>query len=299
MTDGEFVKKCCVDMDRALGNAKAVKEFEKVPLSAKTLTTRIKAISSHLSQKLQTITDDCAFFSLALDESTDVTDVAQLLFFIRTVSKNFVVHEELLSLESYIFHAFLNVLASVGGKEKLSVVTDGAPAMCGKKDRLAGKLKAAGIECPIFHCIIHQEALCGKLLNLSDTMSTVTKCVNFIRGGHNSSTHRQFVSFLTEVEANYNDLLLYAEVRWLSKGKCLQRFFALRKDVLNFLVNVTGKKKGAQAGVLCNKLRDIDFLRSLAFLTDITKHMNDLNFKLQGKNQTIAQLLGHVHAFKR
>ena len=40
------------------------------------------------------------------------------------------------------------------------------------------------------------------------------------------------------------------------------------------------------------KLADADFLCALAFLTDITKHLNNLNLRLQGKQQKIATLLG-------
>ncbi len=42
----------------------------------------------------------CTFFSLALDESTDICDVAQLSIFIRGMDDNFHVFEELASLES-------------------------------------------------------------------------------------------------------------------------------------------------------------------------------------------------------
>ena len=43
---------------------------------------------------------DCKYFSLALDESTDVMDVSQLLILIRTIDSSYEVHEELLKLVS-------------------------------------------------------------------------------------------------------------------------------------------------------------------------------------------------------
>jgi hypothetical protein len=39
------------------------------------------------------------------------------------------------------------------------------------------------------------------------------------------------------------------------------------------------------------------FLCELAFLMDITKHMNDLNMKLQGMQQNVSNLFGHVNGF--
>ena len=47
------------------------------------------------------------------------------------------------------------------------VVTDGAIAMTGQGIGFAGILKNHGVNCPMFHWIIHQEALCAKSLQIS------------------------------------------------------------------------------------------------------------------------------------
>ena len=49
----------------------------------------------------------------------------------------------------------------------------------------------------------------------------------------------------------------------------------------------------------CDKLRDVSFLSDLAFLTDVMQHLNSLNLKLQGRDQTVADLFGHVSRFQR
>ena len=49
-----------------------------------------------VSSKVKVIVQQCKYISLALDESADVRDVNQLLIFIRTINKNFTIHEELL-----------------------------------------------------------------------------------------------------------------------------------------------------------------------------------------------------------
>lgn len=84
---------------------------------------------------------DCAYFSIALDESTDVSDVSQLLIFVRVISPQFEVYEELLELcslhgttkRSDIFNAVKNAIEPFSGFKKISsIVTDGAKYMVSK-----------------------------------------------------------------------------------------------------------------------------------------------------------------------
>ena len=48
----------------------------------------------------------------------------------------------------------------------------------------------------------------------------------------------------------------------------------------------------------CRKLKDTEFLCDMAFLTDITSHLNHLNAKLQGRDQTVCDLYAHMTAFQ-
>ena len=41
-----------------------------------------------------------------------------------------------------------------------------------------------------------------------------------------------------------------------------------------------------------------EFLKDLAFLSDIIRHLNDLNAKLQDKDQTVPNLFGNVNGFR-
>ena len=126
-------------------------------------------------------------------------------------------------------------------------------------------------------------------------MDLVTKVTNLIRGGNRSLSHRTFVSFLDEVDAAYGDLQMHTEVRWMSRGKCLERFFALRSEIPVFLEESVSGDMSAY----CRKLRDTAFLCDMAFLTDITSHLNVLNTKLQGRDQTVCDLYAHMTAFQR
>ena len=90
-------------------------------------------------------------YSLALDESTDIEDTAQLLVFIREIDENFEITEELLSLEHLkdtttgqdLFESVENCLDRSGlPLHKLAnITTDGASALTGKNVGLIELLK--------------------------------------------------------------------------------------------------------------------------------------------------------------
>src|SRR6218665_1242606 len=136
-----------------------------------------------------------------------------------------------------------------------------------------------------FHCIIHQESLYGKKLQLDLVMNVVMKIVNFIRA--RALNHRQFQLLLEEMEAEYGDLILHCDVRWLSKGKVLDRFFSLLPHIKEFLKE---KKQNFP------ELSSATWLLDMAFLSDITGHLNTLNLKLQGSH-FITELYSSVMAF--
>jgi len=79
------------------------------------------------------------------------------------------------------------------------------------------------------------------------------------------------------------------EVRWLSRGNVLERFFALREEIGVFM---------AMKQTDVPELGDDDFCTCLAFLVDITKHLNTLNLKLQGESNMIMQMSDNITAFK-
>jgi len=61
---------------------------------------RVDSISTNLADQLASKTKKFDYFSICLDESTDVVDTAQMLTFIRGIDRDFNVTEELLSMES-------------------------------------------------------------------------------------------------------------------------------------------------------------------------------------------------------
>uniref|UniRef100_H2ZZS8 DUF4371 domain-containing protein n=1 Tax=Latimeria chalumnae TaxID=7897 RepID=H2ZZS8_LATCH len=173
----------------------------------------------------------------------------------------------------------------------VGVTTDGAPAMVGEANGFIGCLKKnIGDRAALlkqYHCIIHQEALCAKYLKFKEVMEFVVSTVNFIRA--RSLNHREFQSFLENINATYGDLLCHTEVRWLSRGNILKRFFVLREEIKSFL-----QEKGRDISVM----EDRDWIADLAFLTDVTGHLNDLNLRLQGSQHLICDLFEALCVFQ-
>ena len=61
------------------------------------------------------------------------------------------------------------------------------------------------------HCIIHQEVLCTKVINMAHVIRPVKQMVNFIRS--RGLNQRQFSIFLNDLESEYSGLPYFTEVR--------------------------------------------------------------------------------------
>ncbi len=85
------------------------------------------------------------------------------------------------------------------------------------------------------HCIIHRFALASKTLpdELCKILEAVVKCVNFMKAGDLKS--RLFQNLCRVIDSEYEALLFYSKVRWLSKGNVVNRVFGLRRELKLFL----------------------------------------------------------------
>lgn len=133
-----------------------------------------------------------------MDESTDVSDTAQLIILIRIIDTEYNTIEELASLESISGTQkeliFLKRWIVVGieslrltWEKHCSTTTDGASNMVGRNTGFVGRIAelttSKMIETPIFYTVLFINNLCVVKLpmNLEHVMNIVTKTVNFIR----------------------------------------------------------------------------------------------------------------------
>lgn len=88
-TDADIVKECMLEAGNVLfENRKDVVEtIRRIPLSASTNTrnTHVLAEENHCDVKRQLNNSD--YYALAMDESCDITDKAQLVIFVRFLDK--------------------------------------------------------------------------------------------------------------------------------------------------------------------------------------------------------------------
>ena len=79
-------------------------------------------------------------------------------------------------------------------------------------------------------------------------------------------------------------------MRWLSRGKVLERFVTLRKEVREFLIQ--------RKHTLADKLVDQKWLLLVAYLSDIFYQLNILNQSLQGPNIMLVDVSEKLLAFR-
>ena len=161
---------------------------------------------------------------------------------------DFKIYEEYLTLQSIhgstkgtdIFREFqVTLLETQLDPSKLfAVETDGCPSMLGANQGLQGfvnKWREENDFAPVtwHHCILHQESLAAKSLEMSNVTRVVISTANWILA--NSLNHRKFKKFHADVDADNGDLVMFTAVRWLSRDKCLKRFYDLIPEIKTFV----------------------------------------------------------------
>ncbi|KAF0749677.1 zinc finger BED domain-containing protein 5-like [Aphis craccivora] len=233
----------CCEIVKILFGEDFEKEVRKIPLSNNTVQRRIEDMSKdvefHVNEKLKA----AELFALQLDESTDVTGKSQVMTFVRFICDNELIEQFLFCKDlpettrgQDIFNLVNNYFttANISWKFCLSVCTDGCPSMIGHLTGFLALVKKENPDIIFTHCFIHREALVAKSLmpELNEVLQTVVKMVNFIKSKLLKS--RLFNQLCSAMDSEHTQLLFHTEVRWLSRGRVLQRFYELREELLLF-----------------------------------------------------------------
>ena len=125
-----------------------------------------------------------------------------------------------------------------------------------------------------FHCFTHSIVLCCKLQNceFENSLNTFIRLLNCLRA-KSAKQHRELRAFLREHKADYCNVPLHMAVRWLSRGKTLNRTWSLCQHSSAYLseIDIDMVKQHLEF------LQDENQIKVIAFLIDIFGHLNELN----------------------
>ncbi|GFX27777.1 SCAN domain-containing protein 3 [Trichonephila clavipes] len=206
---------------------------DEIPLPKERATLDTKHLDDFLRSRIIERLE-CGHTQLEVSEELGISQSVISKLWQRFQDDGNIIKEELIAITSLltttkgtdICTAVRNSLAEkeIDLKKIVSVTTDGAPNMVGKKKNGFISLFKTDVGHSILecHCIIHQQALCAKsgLTSLDNVITLVTKIVNLISS--QALNKRKFDALLDEVNSVYNGLIMYNNVRWLSRGNVLQ-----------------------------------------------------------------------------
>ncbi|XP_025419701.1 zinc finger BED domain-containing protein 5-like [Sipha flava] len=232
----------------------AEKEIIKIPLSDSTISRRIINISEDIEEQVIEVIKSGELFALQVDESTDIklsgTTTGRDIFDV--INKYF---------KNY----------GISWTSCVSICTDRAPSMTGSIKEFITIAKNQNPNINTTHCFLHREALVAK--SIVDELKIVLDEV-----------------LCESMESDHYTLIIHTEVRWLSKGRVLSRFYELREELLVYFT--------MEQMEYSDYLSDEFWCSKLAYLADIFEHLNQLNLSMQGENQNLLISTDKMTAFK-
>ena len=298
-TIGETLIAPCVEIivKRMLGEDHS-KKVAQVSLSNTTIQRRILHLDEDIEDQVVAAINKSPVFAIQLDESTDVESLSQLISYVRYIDHDNMKTEFLFckplktTARADDIFDIINIYFqshNIDWKKLVFCTTDGAPAMMGKKTGVITRAKNMSPDMIGNHCWLHRQVLSSKAMpeELSAVFNKVTETINAIKSSATNS--RLFTQLCQDNEAEYERLLYFTAVRWLSRGKAVLRVFEFRSEIADFL-----DYKGHRLGYC---FKDSDFVAKVAYLTDIFSALNTINKSLQGRNITMFEVSDKLTAF--
>ena len=90
--------------------------------------------------------------------------------------------------------------------------------------------------------------------------------------------------------ADHKDLHLHTEVRWLSRGRVVLPMYKLKEQIMLFLADQNADFK--------HHLVSEHWWSKLAYSADVFAHLNMLDTKMQGKNESVLTVTDKLGTFQ-
>ena len=188
--------------------------------------------------------NESPWYAIQVDESSDVDNKATMLVFVRYIFQEDVLEDMLCALllptNTTAAELFKSLNDYISGKLNWSfcvrICTDRVAAVTGRLSGFTNRVEEVASECMSMPCVIHREVLARRKMSteLNSVLQDVIKIINHIKA--HALNSRLFVQLCEEMDAEHTRLLLYTEVRWLSKGRSLARVFEFRKLLQRFVL---------------------------------------------------------------
>ncbi|XP_033227530.1 zinc finger BED domain-containing protein 5-like [Belonocnema kinseyi] len=264
-----------------LGETAALK-IATIPHSNNTTKRRIEEMSSDIQFQLKVALNSSPYFSLQFDESVDVSGAAQLLCYVKYIGE-VEVEEKMLfcfplsgnTTGECLFEAMMKKTQyfNLDWDKCVAICTDGAVAMTGRKVGFMKRILDIAPNAKWSHCMIHRYSLAVKPLP-DDLTFVMEDCVSIINHIKTSSLKtRLFEELCTELGANFVHLLYHTQVRWLSRGKVLNRLVFLKDEAYLFLCNDNSP--------LAHKVDDQVWICRMCYSADVFALVNEINTEMQ------------------
>ena len=239
------------------------------------------------------------YYFIQLDETTDVSNAALLLVFVRYCA-NGNIHDDLLFCKEIPTRTTANEIMrcldshftnkGIEWKKCVGVSTDDAASMTGVHHGVLKQIQDKAENAEWTHCFLHIQNLATRQMppELHEVLSIAVKTTNYIK--KNALSSRCFSALCDGLDSGHLQLLYHCEVRWLSKGRILNRLFELSQQVYIFLSH--------KCSPLADHYVDDYFCAKLAYLTDVFDELNQLNLSMQGRNNSLFLVADKIEGFK-
>jgi len=97
-SDGEIVKEALSIFAQNCNNKNVKTKADNISLSRNTVARRVEDMSIDINSQITETIAKCKYFSLALDETCDLTSMSQLAIFVRCIDEDFNIFQDLLEL---------------------------------------------------------------------------------------------------------------------------------------------------------------------------------------------------------
>ena len=182
-----------------------------------------EALAMVVDEELATMVDNCCYFSLMIDESTDIETTQTLIIYIRLVNKGEIITRflELVKLPGgtadHILGTLLDVMntRNLPMEKLLGMATDGASVMMGVRCGVTTRMKERNPFMLTTHCIAHCLALAsGKAADTVKYFKKYQQYVNTIYhySPKHSNTLKRVQEILECVERKFQQVF---HTRWL------------------------------------------------------------------------------------